>query len=382
MRKIAAPLFCSLSIFISFVIACNNATPISNRMDLVDPNQRGTIHPTATNTSVIDSTEFSVINTASGTYLPLGNFDNVESRILMRFPALPDSVISVKMLLPSHIVMGTGTSFTATVHEVTMPWTESTIVWGGSDFPVEFNLAAIDTQQIFSAVLDTTVFDLDPQALKDSTGVLIQSHGATFVKEFHSRLSFGNTPWLQVVAINNGRNDTTRSLASSSVFLFKRSMQLPQGPLYVGNGEKHASFVQFNLDSIPKIATINHAELIFEVDTLNSVLNADELSASLYFLLADIKSSPLKLDSLATPADTMQFIQRVSISPTAPFISFSMTNVVQLWVLEPTRNYGVALRPDLPERDLLRAALYSRKTNPRRAPQLRIEYTTPPSTPQ
>lgn len=381
MRKIAAPLFCSLSVLISFMSACNNDTPISNRMDLVDPNQRGTIHSPVTNTSVADSSEFSVINTAGGAYLPLGNFDNVESRILIRFPALPDSVVSVKMLLPSHVVMGTGTSFTATVHEVTEPWTESTIVWKDDDFPVAFNPAAIDTQQIFAATLDTTVFDLDPQALKDSTGVLIQSHDATFMKEFHSRLSFENIPVLQVVAISNGRNDTTRTVSTASVFVFKRSMELLKGPLYVGNGEKHGSFVQFSLDSIPKIATINHAELTFEVDTLNSVLNADELSASLYFLLADIKSSPLKLDSLDTPADTVQFIQRVSIAPGATFVSFNMTNVVQLWVLEPTRNYGVALLPDLPERDLLRAVFYSRKTDPQRAPQLRIEYTTPPNAP-
>ncbi|MDZ7344994.1 MAG: hypothetical protein ONA90_10830, partial [candidate division KSB1 bacterium] len=62
-------------------------------------------------------------------------------------------------------------------------------------------------------------------------------------------------------------------------------------------------------------------------------------------------------------------------------VSFGMTNVVQLWILQPTRNYGVALLPDLPERDLLRAAFYSRKTDPGRGPRLRIEYTTPPKRP-
>jgi hypothetical protein len=381
MKNFAVPLYCVLMVCILSSFACNNDTPISSQLDLIDPGDRGTIQPPAIMAPVADSTGFDVVNTAGGTFLLLGAFDNVESRILVRFAALPDSVVDAKLKLPAHVVMGTGANFAATVHEVTTRWDEAKITWGDNNFPVEFNPAAMDTQQITSSSVDTTVFHLDPLLLKDSTGVLIQPHGAAFLKEFHSRVSLEKQPFLELTAVRNGRNETTRHAATASVFVFRRSTKLSEGPLYVGNGEKHQSVFSFNLEALPKNATINRAELTLEVDTLSSTINADEFSAALFLILEDIKLSPLKLDSLETPADTVQFLQRISVSPSMTSVTFVVTNAAQFWVQEPSRNYGLALLPDFPARDLSRVAFFSRETNLSRAPKLRIEYTTPPKVP-
>jgi hypothetical protein len=375
--------------------ACNNDTPISARLDLIDPNDRGQIVPQLTRSATADSTDFSTINTAGSPYLLLGTFDNVESRILIRFAPLSDTgrVVAATLKLPTHLVMtkGSAESFEATVHEVTNAWEEAKVTWDNfadAFIPTPRGVQTITAINADTTDVDTVVFALDADLVaswRDSSraqkGILIQARQSTFLKEFHSRNSILKNPSLELVTFKDGNNDTTSYRATASVFIFKRSVELPKGPLYVGHGEKHQSVFFFDLDSIPENVTINRAMLTLEVDASNSVIGSDDVSASLYRILQDIKLSPLKPDSLETPADTVQFLQQISVSSSSTSITINVTSLVQVWVVEPSGNFGVALLPNTPYRDISRVAFYSTETSASRAPKLQIDYTRPPGVP-
>jgi hypothetical protein len=397
MKSFAVPLYLALMICIFSALGCSNDTPTSIRADLVDASDRGQILSTSKPTT-IDSTVGVVLNTAANPFLLLGAFKNVECRILFRFDPLPNlgDIASAKLKLPTEAAAGQSGEFNATVHQVTSPWKDSEVTWGDKDFPVTFNPAAMDTQQITASKADTVAFTVDSQVatswlnangtVADTLGVMMQASGATFLKKIHSRASSLKTPFLELIFKRTGKSDTTtRHLATASVFVFQRSGgSLPAERLYVGNGERHQSFLFFNLnlansDTIPKAATINRAVLTLEVDPINSVFIDDNDNVAFSLFRTQKKYG---LDTLKAPADSLFFIQQAIARNSSQSLQFNLTNLVQSWVSNPPQDYGYfALLPDFPALSLSRVAFYSRESQPSRAPKLMIEYTTPPKVP-
>jgi hypothetical protein len=414
MKKTAVPLLGFLLFGILFSFACNKDTPLAGRSDLIDRDNLGNVLQIS-NLAAADSTAGRVVNTYVSSFLLLGTSKDIENRILLRFDPLPDSgtVVAATLNLPAEETSEQTGSFDATIHQVTTPWSESKITWGENDFPVQFN-PAMDMKQIFATVADTTdtvAFNLNPQVVagwlsslsadsRDTNGVLLQAPNANFIKAFTSRFHSSRRPFLRLTMRTKvGTRDTTITTfrtPTASVFVFKRLAALPANRLYVGSGESLQSILSFDLrkfipDTIPKSATINRAQLILEADAANSIFvrSDDILALTLYVELLKPGLDTLKaVDLFKTPfSDSLLFFQSTTVGVSSTTIRFDLTGLIQRWVLlppeerKPPQSYGhFYLVPDYPTFLLSRVAFYSRQAEASRAPQLRIEYTTPPKT--
>ena len=412
-KKMAVPLLGFLLFGILFSFACNKDTPISGNTDLINRDDLGKVLQSSVKARM-DSTAGKALNTSTSSFLFLGSYKNVESRVLLRFDPLPDSgtVISARLRLPAEEATGQTGSFDATVHQVTTPWNESQVIWGENAFPVQFN-PAMDTKQIIPTVADTTdtiAFNLTPQVVakwffslsvssRDTNGVLLQAPTATFIKAFPSRFNSLRQPFLELTTrtriANRDTTITTRRSATKSAFVFKRLVPLPAQRLYVGNGESLQSVLAFDLrkfipDTLPKSATISRATLSLQLDAANSVFvdNDDIVSLTLYVDLRKFALDTLKAaDFFKAPLDSLLLFQSGTVSTSSTSIQLNITSVVQRWVLlppeqrTPPQSYGYFyLVPDSPGFLLSRAAFYSRQDGEALAPKLKIEYTTPPKT--
>jgi hypothetical protein len=277
---------------------------------------------------------------------------------------------------------------------------------------VQFN-PAMDTKQIVATVTDTTdtiAFNLDPQVVarwfsslgessRDTNGVLLQAPNATFIKAFTSRVNSLRRPFLELTTrtriADRDTTVTTRRSATASSFVFKHLVPLPAQRLYVGNGESLQSVLSFDLrkfipDTIPKSATISRATLSLQFDAANSVFvdSDDILSLTLYVDLRKFGLDTLQsADFFDAPLDSLLFFRSATVGISATSIQLDITTLVQRWVLlppgeriPPQSNGYFYLVPDFPTLLLSRAAFYSREDGESFAPQLRVEYTTPPKT--
>ncbi len=413
MKRIAVPLFVFLLFDLLFFLACSKDTPISGNTDLINRDELGNVLQSSIKARM-DSTAGKAINTSGSSFLFLGSYKDVESRVLLRFDPLPDSgtVVAARLRLPAEETTGQTGSFNATVHQVTTPWKTSEVVWGENDFPVQFN-PAMDTRQIVATVADTTdtiAFNLNPQVVarwfsslsvsnRDTNGVLLQASSAAFIKAFPSRSNSLRQPFLEVTTrtriANRDTTITARRSATASVFVFKRLTPLPAQRLHVGNGESLQSILSFDLrtfipDTLPKSATISRATLSLQVDAANSVFvdSDDIMSLTLYVDLREFGLDTLQsVDFFQAPLDSLLFFQSATTGAKSTSIQFDVTTLVQRWVLtppaerNPPQSYGnFYLLPDFPSLLLSRAAFYSRENSEPLAPKLKIEYTTPPKT--
>jgi hypothetical protein len=404
-KKTAVPLFGFLLFGLLLSLACNKDTPVSGSTDLIDRSNLGNVHR-RNQTATLDSTSGGkIVNTLASSFLLLGTFKNIESRILLRFDPLPDSgtVLSAKVKLPADSVVGQTGTFEATIHQVISPWKESEITWTGMDFPVQFNNVEMGTTRISAGQKDTVSFDVDPALAaswfaskgdsRDSAGVLIQARNAGFMKKFYPRSNSDKPPYLELTTrMRIGNRDTTittRRTAVASIFVFQRMAPLPDKRVYVSNGEQRQSVLFFDLraiipDTIPLSATVNRASLVLNVDGLNSVFvdANDLLSFSLCYAL-----KKFGVDTLKVLTDSLFILQVTSVSTSKSSVELDLTSLVQSWVRtppemrKPPENYGYFyLLPNSPSSSLTRATFYSREDGESLAPKIRIEYTTPPKT--
>jgi hypothetical protein len=396
-RKPAWLLCCVASFCMLFTLACNDDKTIPLSSGLADPAQLGQ-RLQATKTAALDSTASKIVNTFGTTNLWLGKFDNMESRVLMRFAklSLPDTVTVVAGTLKLHgnLVQGKGADFDATFHQViaTTAWDSGKVTWENGNFPVEFNPAPMNTQRVSAVKSDSIVFQLDPAVVSSwrtvegrQQGLVIQAPGAMFMKAFGSHFSTPKPPVLELITLKRGstKNDTTRLSPSVSIYLFQRQAALRQGPLYIGLGEQHQSTLFFDVSAIPKNATISRALITLEVDTLNSAFYPDRLDLQLAYVgpvqIENYNFNPLRFEPFGSYQDTLRTAELDTVGTASKQVTFAATSAVQQWVSEAKNNFGVILLPvSFSARDLARAAFYSRETDAARAPKLQIEYTLPP----
>ncbi len=393
-RKSAWPL-CYVACFCMLLtLACNDDKTIPLSSDLADPTQLGQ-RQQVTQTIAIDSTAKKNANTFGTSSLWLGKFDNIESRILMRFARVDTgfAIIAGTLKLHTSVLKGSGASFNATIHEVTGSWDSTQ--YASQDDIVQKNSfnPAMDIQRVNPEKADSIVFKLDPAVLAlwrtkagREKGILIQASGATFVKALYSNLSFTKPPVLEMITLKPGntKNDTTRLATSAAVFVFSRTAELRQGPLYIGLGEQHQSSLYFDVKAIPSNATISRALVTMEADTLNSVYYSSRLDLRLTYPIrvrgaGEYNLNPLRFEPFVSYGDSLRTAELDTVSISTPTVTFAVTDAVQRWVLDPKDNFGLHLLPaSFTGRDLTRAAFYSRETDRARAPKLQIEYTLPP----
>src|SRR5574341_1049094 len=102
MKKTAVPLLGFLLFGILFSFACNKDTPISGNTDLINRDDLGNVLQSSLKPRM-DSTAGKTLNTYASSFLFLGSYKDVESRVLLRFDPLPDSgtVVAARLRLPA-----------------------------------------------------------------------------------------------------------------------------------------------------------------------------------------------------------------------------------------------------------------------------------------
>ena len=373
-----------------FSIHCSNDTPVSSRFDLVGNNEVGKILQDSLRPPAVDSSAGRSVNTGASPLLQLGTNNNINSRILIRFSALPAGAIarSAELLLPTYRVLGSGADFEATVHRVTSDWAEvdddSTGGVKHDNFKNAFDPAIVGSQMVAAADSDTVRIALNPTLVTgwiDSSianfGLLIQAPTASFAKQFHARSSSLGQPLLRLTYTKNNADSTKDIRAGRDAFIFEVLQPPPAGPLYVSHGTDYRTLVKFDLSSFKPGTTVNRAQLTFTIDHSNSRMTADGMTLRLLSVSRD-NLDPVSADSLA-------FLEaEKSVTDSTTVIAFEIRPTVQDWLrgsgdVQRRDNFGLVLLARDPDLDLQQISFYSTDTNRGLAPTLKIDYTLPPS---
>jgi hypothetical protein len=379
------PLFAFFSLFVS--IHCSNDVPVSSRFDLIGGHEVGRVKQDSVPAPVVDSTAGRIVNTGNSPILQLGTFNNIRSGFLIRFSSLPDSgtvAKSVALIMPTYGILGTGASFTATARLVTKDWAELSVTYDsvrsaiGVDDVATQTIAVTDTDSVSIALSPGVVTDWMARRASNF-GILLEATSANFAIQLNSRDS-GNQPFLRLTyAINNV--DTTRIIRPDrDAFVIIDSPPPPTGPLYVSHGTGYNTLVKFDVSAFDSVATVNRAQLIFTVDSTNSLTTGDGMFIQLYRLTTETNS----LDPIAaTQGALFQVDGQKYVTQKSTSVSFELGALVQAWLRPPgdalrVENFGLLLLAITPSRDLQQIAFHSKDSNPGLAPRLRIDYTLPP----
>ncbi len=368
-----------LSLLVLFV-ACIQQTPI----DIEKTNKVGKIDSLIVRHAELEITAGRPRNTGDSPLLLLGQADNKRASFLVKFDKLPDSSVveSAEFHLITFSSLGdTVGEIRATAHRVLQDWQESEVTF--ETFANQFDPQVIAEATIVPADTDTVVFNLDPQLVTswiDSTvenyGIYIKIEQGAFLKQFYSGNSVQNQPFLRVRYRRVGADTTLLAEFSptADAFIFEETAPLPEGPLYVSDGDDYRTLLKFDLSSIPKYATINRAQLYLTIDSTRTFLSESDGHVFDIYRLTEASANPINapLDS----ANAVNSTGGVALSSTRT-LGLDITEQVQNWTFGLHDNFGMLLTSRRPERELYRVAFYSTKTDSTKAPYIKVYFTVP-----
>jgi len=327
--------------------------------------------------------------TGASPNLLLGTSGGYLTRIVLKFGNLPDSAVvhSATLTLFAHSIDGQATApFTATVHRLLKGWTESSVLWDSLSNAVDPTILASAT--ISTAATDTVTFSIDTTFVNGwiagtipNQGLEIDFSGAEFVKEFHSFETgvSGKQPRLTLVFTRKGVRDTTDWAPAEDAFLVQSDPGVPAERLFIGNGIALRTLLKFDLSSISKDATINHARLEMPTDAAYSSLKSDGMVLGLYRLSSESwdPSSVTVDDRLPSPVEKL-LPNQSSLSTIGSQSGASILRlIVQSWTSGSVQNYGLMVRSQEEWKDIARVAFFSPAADSASAPKLRVVYTLP-----
>lgn len=363
---------------------CAEDSPLEADVGPIPPGQRGRVVEDVFADIDFDTTFSEPVPTGDGPLLLVGKHKETETRFLLRFENLPDSVVvnQAELVLFARRAIGRGEDFEITVHPVTADWSEDEVTT--ETFNDAFDAATVLGRQTVAAVdSDTVVVALDTTLVTGWTdgsfpnnGVLVDFSDAGFVKTFLSRHTTGGNPELR---LRFRRGDTTVDSTynpTADAFLARRAAELPAKLLFVGNGIGDRAAIRFDLPDIPAAATVNRARLRLETVLDESVLTPDPIILAAFPLAAPLEpAQPVVFDSTFTAP---QFF----LSESDTVIRLDVTNLVQAWVNETIPAHGLTVRSLVTNRDITRVAFYSRQSEEALRPRIEVDYTLPPEAAQ
>ncbi len=370
--------------------SCEKDNPIQG-FDLANPGGRGQLK-SITISKLEQETTFKgkVAPTGNSLSLSLGSFNNIETRILMKWENLRDTlkIESATIILKPRLTLGDSSgSFMAIAHKVLKDWAEDSVTVENFDILGDVDQNILGQTEVFAVNQDTSLIDsisleIDPalvQAWIDSTepnyGVFIDFSGADFIREFSSSENDKNRPILQLVGrVNDTKKDTSKFVATMDAFLISSQADPPEGPLYVSNAFRNQSVLKFDLSTIPQAANILKAQLVLKLQNSNSILTSDGMVIQILRLL----------EAFETPetvnADS-SFVFTSTVRDTLTTVTVNLRSMVQDWTLGRKENHGLIIQPARPGRDISRVAFFSSQQDTSQAPKLLIDFTIPPEGP-
>ncbi len=362
--------------------SCINDTPV----DIQNSKATGKIDSLVIRHPVLEKTAGKALNTGDSPLLILGQADNKNASVLMKFGKFPDSAVveSAELMLKTFQSLGdtTGT-MQASVYRVTQSWDEKELTF--ESFGDQFDPTPITTVTLTPSDSDTVVVQLDPDLVTgwidstiDNYGIYIRVEEGRFFKQVFSGNSLQNPPRLQLKYHKINQQDTTLTAdaqVEADVFIFKQLFPLEEGPLYVSDGDDYRTLLKFDLSALPKQATINRAVLKLTVDSTHSFLSKTDGHAIDLFRLTEESTDPnaAKLDS----AQAINSVAQVAVAATRS-LSIDVGSQVQSWSFGTNENFGMLVVSRRASRDLYRTAFFSSKMDSTKAPYLMVYFTVPP----
>jgi len=360
--------------------ACAGDSPLGADSGTLDPGQRGKVVQATFTEVAYDTTFPDPVATGDSPLLLVGRLNETETRFLLRFQNLPDSVVvnSAELVLFARRAIGSGADFDITLHKVTADWQESDVT--DESFKDSFDPQPVGMQTVSAADSDTVVVAIDTTLVTgwtdgsiENDGLLVQFNDATFIKTFLSRHTSGGNPELRLRYTAGGATVDSTFFPTADAFLARRLTDLPAGLLYVGNGIADRAALRIDVATIPATATVNRAKLRFTLAPEQSVLTPDPLILGAFPLALPLEpGQPVVFDSTFRAP---QFF----LYDTTSVVELDVTDMVQAWVTGERPNQGLTVRSLVANRDIARVAFESRlASDSALRPRLEVDYTLPP----
>lgn len=368
-----------IHVFLMLLLAgCSNDSPLDINSALVIPGQRGlAAQQLGPAPAALDSVAAKAIPIAAN-YLLVANLDEIQSRILIKFDTLAslstpiDSTAKLFVNVTRNANDINSTYILLQAYKVTAAWDEKTVSWDNFT-PDKFDPQPIATSlgsrgaTAYSFTIDTSLVNAWRRQPQSNYGLLIDVLPLGVGMEI-------SKPRLQLNFKN--RNVITQA-ASSDTLIFRPASgpDLVNGPVYVGNyvgqEKKYQSTFYFNLDSIPKGATINRAIFKAQIDTLSSALQRSPVTLE-FFLLKEPQLNPV-----SARADSAAPYVLSLANKTTSQLEYTVTDMLQ-YAVNNEGWHGFVLQSPGTLLDRSYVTFYSRETDLTRAPQLLVYYSLPP----
>ena len=365
------------------------STPVGS--GVIDRDDWGQFCETTLRPALRDTSYHTEVPTNAGPHLLVGEWSGYQTKSLLKFEALPESVLvtsATVRLLTSGIVD------TATPFQPFIP--ESTFIlislldtdWSGSDvtFETPFNGTPIETLAVGRSRDDSVTIHIPTEVVQDwidgtreNNGLLLSfaeepltSSGEGFITMFYSTNTETQWPLLNISWSATDTSDTTIAGPTADVFIANRQNQWPFDTeptrLMVGNGYIYRSLLQFNIqDSIPDEATVVQALLTLFIDHEYSFFDA--MDVGIYRVTGS---------NWTDPEFDWNQITWTTLTSEEDSVVFNVQAVVQDWVAGETPNYGFLVKSLHEDWDVSSFVFHSSESQPHQRPRLDVAYTTPP----
>lgn len=310
--------------------------------------------------------------------LILGKNSEYESRVVLKFPLIDSALSSVTA---AKLVLYTKrqNSISFNVHFILEDWQENGVSWVRTD---SANYWFNSFQNTFApgGYFSTNTIG-EGQITKDSTVVelalnsldtLVRSYGLILLPQagnngfglFHSNET-SKKPKI-VFEYSEKKRIFTASDDASLINIDTTNLRRERNDLWIGAGYAYHTFLKFNLDTIPEVATIAHSELILHPAA--SFLLTDTVEIGVHRLLSPYTSG-------LTPNYYPNISAKISFTKFDTVIKIDLKHLVQFWSLNRDSNFGFILKAHPDYSDIFRLELKTDLTN---YPRLKVVSILPP----
>ena len=312
-----------------------------------------------------------------GFYLLVGVWEEQETRSLLLFENLPDtldlSLSGVSLTLTAYDEATEDSVFIA-LHALESSWDDSTVNWEqpwsqpGGDFAAEAiaqEYHALESGNQFELEFDSAGVDLVASWLSGgpNNGLLLRATdlGADNLKYFYSE----DTPYNPILNFTFATSDTTdttvTAIASHDAFIAQPGEPPEDAVLRVGDGIVYRTWLRFDLSAVPESVFVNRATLALTMMDFSSPLDRMTLAAR-------------RVTDMETLAFSSSLSGSASLYSAKELVEVDLTALVQSWIYG-TENEGLILSPYLEYVDLSQALFWTSEADTTQRPTLTITYT-------
>ena len=379
---------------------CTNDKPLPSGFEILPRDYKGDLKEIVLKAKKVASF-WSIPLAGQRSSLLVGEYNNIKSSCVLALTTsaeLSDVTIDKATLsLYQTFHSGEGDSFRVVIYPLIEQWINSgdSAFWNDiqnmydeNTVVGEFKVGMADSAQIIDIDLDPQIVDGWFSDTDSNYGILLKSEQPNFMVHFDSYEGLVTPANLNVIYHNtSNESDTSNFSFIYDTSLLTAELTEPEDQLLedidylrIGNGDGFASFVKFDLDSIPSEISIVQAHLEFQVNTDLTVMNETGIGLVAVPIGPDASWDPDSVNTASSYMSTCVVDPGESVAAFNTTTAYSnMTTVVQSWVYNYISNYGLMIRSSEYGLNANEIFLHTGKTDSSKIPILRILYSVPPS---